>query len=58
MKADKAKKKQYVNLLFDDALMKRIDDFRFKNRFPSRTEAVRWLLSWALRQKPTVTDRT
>jgi hypothetical protein len=51
MKAEKPKKKQYVNILFDDELLKRIDDFRFKNRFPSRTESVRWLVDRALKQK-------
>jgi metal-responsive CopG/Arc/MetJ family transcriptional regulator len=52
MTAKTVTKKQYVNVLFDDNLMKRVDDFRFKNRFPSRTEAIRWLLNWALRQRP------
>lgn len=54
MKATKPKEKQYVNILFDDETLKRIDDFRFKNRFPSRNETVRWLLTWALDQKPAV----
>ncbi len=54
MKAPKAGEKQYVNILFDETMLKRIDDFRFKNRFPSRNEAVRWLIGWALDQKPTV----
>jgi metal-responsive CopG/Arc/MetJ family transcriptional regulator len=45
--------KQYVNVLFDEKLLSRMDDFRFKHRFTSRTEAIRWLLDWALKQKPT-----
>lgn len=43
------KKKQYVNLLFDDELMARIDDFRFANRFNSRTEAIRCLIREGLK---------
>jgi hypothetical protein len=34
-------------------LLKRIDDFRFKHRFESRAAAIKWLLDWALAQKPT-----
>ncbi len=33
-------------------LLKRIDDFRFDNRFESRSEAIRWLLDFALKKKP------
>ncbi len=48
------KKQQYVNVLFEAQLLKAIDDFRFKNRFVSRTEAIRWLVKHALAQKPKV----
>jgi len=51
MAADKSQEKQYVNILFDETLLKRLDDYRFKHRFPSRTEAVRWLLDAALKAK-------
>ena len=44
--------KRYVNILFDDDTLRAIDDFRFKNRFESRTEAIRWLIAFALKQKP------
>ena len=37
---------------FDPPLLKRLDDFRFKYRFESRTAAARWLLKLALDQKP------
>lgn len=50
----KPHEKQYVNVLFERDLLKRIDDFRFKNRLASRTEAIRWLLRWAIEQKPAV----
>jgi metal-responsive CopG/Arc/MetJ family transcriptional regulator len=33
-------------------LLKRVDDFRFENRFESRSEAIRWLLDFALKKNP------
>ncbi len=44
--------KQYVNVLFDGRMLKEIDEFRYKARFASRTETIRWLIGWALKQKP------
>ena len=44
-------KKHYVNVLFEEKLLLRVDDFRFKNRFASRTVAIRWLIRAALDQK-------
>jgi metal-responsive CopG/Arc/MetJ family transcriptional regulator len=49
-----ADEKQPVHMLFEKPLLKRLDDFRFKHRFDSRTEAIRWLLEWALKQGPKV----
>ncbi len=46
--------KPFLSFLVDDALLKRLDDFRFKNRFESRAAAIKWLLTWALDQKPAV----
>jgi hypothetical protein len=34
-------------------LLKRLEDFRFKHRFQTRTEAARWVLNWGLKQRPT-----
>ena len=31
----------------------RVGDFLFRNRFASRAAAIKWLLDWALSQKPT-----
>jgi metal-responsive CopG/Arc/MetJ family transcriptional regulator len=45
--------KQFVNISFDEKLLSRIDDFRFKQRFASRTEAIRWLITAALDHKLT-----
>jgi hypothetical protein len=47
-----ASDKPFLSFLVDDALLKRLDDFRFKNRFPTRAAAIKWLLEWALDQKP------
>ena len=44
--------KRLLNFIVDLKLLKRIDDFRFKNRFQTRAAAIKWLLVWALRQKP------
>jgi hypothetical protein len=44
--------KQMVHMRLDAALLKRLDDFRFKHRFESRTEAACWLMKLALDQKP------
>jgi len=41
-----------LNLKIDTQTLDDIDNFRFKNRFPSRTEAIRWLIEFALKQKP------
>ncbi len=44
--------KPILNFVIDPALLKRIDDFRFKQRFPTRAEAIKWLLDFALKQNP------
>ena len=44
--------KPYLNFIAESELVKRLDDFRFKHRFPSRAAAIKWLLDWALKQKP------
>ena len=44
--------KPFLNFSVDKDLMKRIEDFRFKNRFQSKAAAIKWLLVFALDQKP------
>jgi hypothetical protein len=44
--------KQMTHMRFDAALLERVDTFRFKHRFESRTAAIEWLVAWALKQKP------
>jgi hypothetical protein len=45
--------KPLLNFVIDPELLKRVDDFRYKQRFPTRAAAIKWLLDWALDQKPT-----
>jgi metal-responsive CopG/Arc/MetJ family transcriptional regulator len=33
-------------------LREKLDDFRFTHRFETRTEAIHWLLEYALSQNP------
>ena len=42
--------RRYVNVLFDEETLVAIDDYRFRGRFASRTEAIRGLISFALDQ--------
>lgn len=44
--------KPIMNFVIEPNLLKRIDDYRFKHRFPSRSMAVKWLLDFALRHNP------
>jgi len=44
--------KQFLNFSVDKELLKRIEDFRFKNRFQTKSAAIKWLLVFALDQKP------
>jgi hypothetical protein len=46
--------KPLLNFVIAPELLKRVDDFRFKNRFATRAAAIKWLLDWALDQKPAV----
>lgn len=47
-----------VHLIIPKVLLRRIEDFRFKHRFASRSAAIKWLLSWALDQKPQPPDQS
>jgi hypothetical protein len=44
--------KPLLNFVIEPELLKRLDDFRYKYRFPTRARAIKWLLDWALRAKP------
>jgi hypothetical protein len=43
---------QMVHLRLDSEILQQLDDFRFQHRFETRSDAIRWLLSWALSRKP------
>ncbi|MGI9073353.1 MAG: hypothetical protein ACR2JB_19055 [Bryobacteraceae bacterium] len=49
--------KPFLHFVIEEELLKRLDDFRFKHRFESRAAAIKWLLGWALDQKPRPTPR-
>jgi hypothetical protein len=42
----------FLHFVIDADLLERVDDFRFKYRFATRAAAIKWLLAWALKQKP------
>jgi hypothetical protein len=50
--AKESDEKQMIHMRMEQSILKRLDDFRFKHRFESRSDAARWLLNWALDQKP------
>jgi len=43
-------KKNILNFVVDQELMKRLDDYRFENRINTRSEAIRQLLDKALKK--------
>ena len=43
-------KKPQILLTLDEDLLERIEDFRYGNRIPSRTEAIRRLIDEALKR--------
>jgi hypothetical protein len=47
-----AKGKTAINLNIDPELLARIDKYRFKRMFASRTEAIEFLLEHALKLNP------
>ena len=47
-----------LNFVIDPDLLSRIDDFRYESRFPTRAAAIKWLLDFALAQKPKPTAKT
>jgi hypothetical protein len=51
LKAEVQRDKQMVHMLFDDALLERIDAFWHDNRFRARAEAVHWLIQAAVDKK-------
>ena len=46
-----ASDKPYLNFIVDEDFLKKLDDFRYKHRFPTRAAAIKWLLEAALKAK-------
>lgn len=44
------RKSPVITMVFTEELLKRIEDFRFDNRIPTRSEAIRRLLEEALKK--------
>lgn len=44
--------KPLIQFNVDPALLRRLDDWRFANRFGSRSAAIQWLLEWGLDREP------
>jgi len=43
--------KSFLHFIVAPELLRRIDDFRFANRFPTRAAAIVWLIEAALKSK-------
>jgi hypothetical protein len=43
--------KPLLNFVIEPELLKRLDDYRYKHRFPSRAAAIKWLLDAAMKAK-------
>jgi hypothetical protein len=44
--------KPFLHFVIQPELLKRVADFQHKHQFASRAAAIKWLLDWALKQKP------
>ena len=51
-----ASDRQLLNFIVEKDLLNRLDDFRFQNRFATRSGAIKWLLNWALVKNPSVVE--
>jgi metal-responsive CopG/Arc/MetJ family transcriptional regulator len=43
-------KQPVITMIFPEELLQRVEDYRYENRIPSRTEAIRQLLEKGLKQ--------
>ena len=44
--------KTILNFVATKEFIERIDDYRFEHRFQTRSEAIRFLIEWALKKNP------
>jgi metal-responsive CopG/Arc/MetJ family transcriptional regulator len=49
--------KPFIALVVEESLLKRIDDYRFEKRFPSRAAAIKTLLEIGLKQEENQKER-
>ena len=47
-----ASNKPLITFNMEPELIQRVDDYRFRNRFPSRAAAMKCLMKWALQRDP------
>ena len=41
-----------INILIPDKLLEQIEDYRFRQRFKNRAEAIRYLLEYSVKKNP------
>jgi metal-responsive CopG/Arc/MetJ family transcriptional regulator len=46
-----ASEKPFLSFVIDDDLLKKIDDYRYEKRFPSRAAAIKNLIEIGLKQE-------
>ena len=46
-------KQPVVTMIFPEELLKKVEDYRYENRIPTRTEAIRQLIEKGLKQYET-----
>ena len=44
--------KPLITFVAEEEWIKEVENFRFEKRFTSRAAAIKWLVRWALKQKP------
>ncbi len=52
MTREQLEDKQILNLAMQGKLLEQIDDYRFRHKFAARSEAIRYLLDYALSKDP------
>lgn len=52
--SDRKPRKPLVNILMTPEELAELDEWRFHNRFPARSQAMLWLMKTKMRETPTV----
>ena len=48
------REKPLIHFVVEPDFIERVDEFRYKNHFPTRAAAIKWLIEFALKQKPKI----